>query len=154
MPRSQSPSPSSKLIPETVNPGNNGTNGPYPKPLDRVRSALESSIISSPPLDFRFNQLPHSANYAFVCATIEKIPRRFIVANVSDSVENAAKCRCNSCLTYRATPCPAEQGEGLYCARGKTSCPLPAKGCRCGGCPVAGASHLGGGFFCIKGVES
>jgi hypothetical protein len=72
------------------------------------------------------------------------------MVKVIDTPENFKVCICTSCPTYGVTVCPKEKSEKLYCARGKSSCVLPEKGCICGGCPVWTKNSLTDYYFCKK----
>ena len=70
------------------------------------------------------------------------------MANVPDTPENFKKCICMGCPTYGASECLRGKGEKLYCARGKSACELPPKGCICGACPVWTENGLKSYYFC------
>lgn len=65
---------------------------------------------------------------------------------VDDSEENREKCICADCPSY-----PREcEGERLYCARGKSTCEIPVRGCICALCPVYYEYNLTGLYYCDK----
>lgn len=65
---------------------------------------------------------------------------------VHDSEENRTKCICLKCPSY-PHGC---NGERLYCAGGKSTCDIEARGCICSICPVYHAYKLGGIYYCDK----
>jgi hypothetical protein len=71
---------------------------------------------------------------------------------VKDDASNLTKCICVGCPTYQSDACAKERLEGLYCARGKTSCQLVAKGCHCSTCPVYQENAFTSGYFCTRGA--
>jgi hypothetical protein len=69
---------------------------------------------------------------------------------VADTKENLMKCICMKCPTHNK--CMKDKMEGLFCARGKTTCELEKNGCLCGECPVASENDLEGMYYCEKGA--
>ncbi|MFA5872075.1 MAG: DUF2769 domain-containing protein [Parcubacteria group bacterium] len=74
------------------------------------------------------------------------------MAKVPVTPENETKCACPRCPTWMSDSCPKEKGENLFCAKGKTACELPDKGCICGTCPIWTEYGLSKGYFCFNGV--
>ena len=70
---------------------------------------------------------------------------------VPDSQENLMKCICGQCPTYNQ--CMKDKMEGLFCARGKSSCDIEKKGCICGQCPLFSEFGLGNLYYCLIGAE-
>jgi hypothetical protein len=68
---------------------------------------------------------------------------------VNDSQENFGKCICGQCPSY--DECMKDKSEGLYCARGKSSCKFEKKGCLCGACPVTSEFGLDKLYYCEIG---
>ena len=62
-----------------------------------------------------------------------------------------AKCICGKCPTFN--DCMRGKKEGLFCALGKSGCPVAKKGCLCPACPVTRTSGLKHGYYCIRGSE-
>lgn len=73
------------------------------------------------------------------------------MAKVPDTPENAEKCICPDCPTWKSKECSAQKKETLYCGRGKTECDLVDKGCICGQCPLWFTYALSKGYFCFNG---
>lgn len=71
---------------------------------------------------------------------------------VPDTQENMMKCICGRCPTYLQSDYPKGKMEGLYCAKGKSTCSLEEKGCICMSCPVYLENQLTSGYFCLKGT--
>lgn len=71
------------------------------------------------------------------------------MAKVEDTRENENICMtfCGSCPTY-----PGVEGEGLFCARGKSSAPKEKTGCNCGMCDVQNKFGCQDQYYCINGV--
>jgi len=69
---------------------------------------------------------------------------------VPDTNENWEKCICGDCPSIN--DCMKERSEGLFCARGKTSCQFERKGCICGECPVTSEFKLSGLYYCDAGA--
>ncbi|MGB2854435.1 MAG: PQQ-dependent sugar dehydrogenase [Dehalococcoidia bacterium] len=69
---------------------------------------------------------------------------------VPDTNENWEKCICGDCPSMN--DCMKEKSEGLFCARGKTSCQFERKGCICGECPVTSELKLSGLYYCDAGA--
>lgn len=67
---------------------------------------------------------------------------------VENTQENFNICMdyCKPCLTYSDI-----EGEGVFCARGKSSAPRNKKGCNCGLCPVQQKSGCKGAYYCVDG---
>jgi hypothetical protein len=63
--------------------------------------------------------------------------------SVEDNTRNFEICRCLTCPSFRNI-----EGEGLYCARGRSLSTIERKGCLCLGCPVLEIYHLTGDYFC------
>jgi len=74
------------------------------------------------------------------------------MAKVPNTDENAGKCICPNCPTWKSDACAAEKNERLYCGRGKTACDLKDKGCICGECPMWFRYNLSKGYFCFNGA--
>lgn len=74
------------------------------------------------------------------------------MSKVPDTQENAVKCICPRCPTYKSDECPKNTSETLYCARGKNQCGLIDHGCICGLCPLWDEYSLSKGFFCLNGA--
>lgn len=53
---------------------------------------------------------------------------------VPDTKENQDKCICSDCSTYNQ--CMGDNQEGLFCARGNTSCEIEEDECLCVQCPI------------------
>ncbi len=70
---------------------------------------------------------------------------------VEDNQENLSNCACPGCPSF--DECMRGGGEGLYCAKGKSSCDFKKMGCICGGCPVHKKSNLTSGYYCEVGAE-
>jgi len=65
---------------------------------------------------------------------------------VEDSTKNRKKCGCPYCPSY-----PHDcSGDILFCATGKSSCDINAKGCICDSCPVYEEYELDGVYYCNK----
>lgn len=73
------------------------------------------------------------------------------MSKVPNTSENEKQCLCPNCPTWMADECPKENDEHLYCAKGKTVCDLPDKGCICGTCPIFNTYGLSDGYFCFNG---
>lgn len=69
---------------------------------------------------------------------------------IPDTNENWEKCICGNCPSMN--DCMKENSEGLFCARGKTSCQFERKGCICGECPVTSEFKLSGLYYCDAGA--
>jgi len=65
---------------------------------------------------------------------------------VLDSQENRNKCICPQCPSFP----PGCKREILFCAEGKSSCDINARGCICELCPVYSENKLNGIYFCDK----
>ena len=72
------------------------------------------------------------------------------MAKVADNQENLKKCICGGCPTYGQ--CMKDKMEGLFCAKGKSSCELEKNGCLCGACPVASENKLDKMYYCESGA--
>lgn len=72
------------------------------------------------------------------------------MAKVADTKENMEKCSCSGCPSF--DQCMKDNSEGLFCARGKTSCELNKNGCICGACPVASENKLDKMYYCEIGA--
>jgi hypothetical protein len=70
---------------------------------------------------------------------------------VPNTGENLKKCICPSCPSYN--DCMKTGMEGLFCARGKTSCELERLGCICNQCPIQSEYLLFGGYYCAVGTQ-
>ncbi len=68
-----------------------------------------------------------------------------------DTKENLMKCICMNCPTHN--DCMKEKKEGLFCARGKTTCEMTRVGCICGECPVQNDYRLSGMYYCEEGAS-
>ena len=70
------------------------------------------------------------------------------MSKVENNQENFETCLkfCKPCLSY-----PGVEGEGLFCARGKSSAPKSKNGCNCGVCDVKRKYLCSGTYFCISG---
>ncbi len=73
------------------------------------------------------------------------------MAKVPDTPENMAKCICGQCPSHDA--CMKEKMEGLFCAKGKSSCEVTQKGCVCAVCPLTPEFDLGKLYYCETGAE-
>ncbi len=73
------------------------------------------------------------------------------MAKVPDTPENMAKCICGQCPSHDA--CMKEKMEGLFCAKGKSSCEVTQKGCICGVCPLTPEFGLTKLYYCETGAE-
>ncbi|MBS3819757.1 DUF2769 domain-containing protein [bacterium] len=71
------------------------------------------------------------------------------MAQVDDTKENLQKCICGQCPSFNQ--CMKDQGEGLYCAKGKSSCEFDKEGCICGTCPLTPEYDLDGVYYCSIG---
>lgn len=67
---------------------------------------------------------------------------------IEDTKENSMKCICKECPSKNE--CMNEKGEWFYCARGKSNCEVPQKGCICAACPISREYKLEGGYYCIN----
>ncbi len=65
--------------------------------------------------------------------------------------QNASKCLCPGCPTYRSSPCPQQKEELIYCSTGATDCSLEMLGCLCINCPIFRGYDLRLGYFCAFG---
>jgi hypothetical protein len=74
-----------------------------------------------------------------------------MMAKVPDTPENMAKCICGQCPSHDA--CMKEKMEGLFCAKGKSSCEVTQKGCICGVCPLTPEFSLSKLYYCETGTE-
>jgi len=76
------------------------------------------------------------------------LTKEVCMSKVENTQENFNICmeNCKPCLTYSDI-----EGEGLFCARGKSSAPRPKKGCNCGFCPVQHKSGCNGAYYCVDG---
>jgi hypothetical protein len=61
-------------------------------------------------------------------------------------------CLCPTCPTYNA--CTKEKKERLFCALGKSACPISKKACLCPTCPVTSKIGLTMTFYCAAGSEA
>ena len=70
------------------------------------------------------------------------------MSKVEDNQENFDICMeyCKPCLTYSDI-----EGEGLFCARGKSKSPRDKKGCNCGACFIQRKFECNGIYYCITG---
>lgn len=71
---------------------------------------------------------------------------------VPDTRENLMKCICGNCPTHNQ--CMKDGMEGLFCARGKSSCEFEKMGCICGECPLYGEYQLSDMYYCDIGSAS
>ncbi|MFW6139947.1 MAG: DUF2769 domain-containing protein [Acidobacteriota bacterium] len=71
------------------------------------------------------------------------------MAKVTDTQENMRKCICGQCPSYNE--CMKNKSEGLYCARGESSCEFEKKGCICGACPLTSEFGLDKLYYCEIG---
>lgn len=69
--------------------------------------------------------------------------------SVENSQENFSKCGCEPCPSYNA--CMRGGTEKLYCAKEKSHCEVPMKGCTCMNCTVHKENNLNSGYYCVKG---
>jgi len=53
---------------------------------------------------------------------------------------------CGNCPSF-----PKINGEGLYCARGKSNADIERQGCLCSGCTIYEKYDLTGAYFCVEG---
>ena len=67
---------------------------------------------------------------------------------VDDNETNFSSCTCEGCPSHSS--CMKEKKEKLYCAKGKSGCPVTESGCICGECPVASQYQLNRLYFCEK----
>ncbi len=72
------------------------------------------------------------------------------MAKVPDTKENLMKCTCGACPSH--DQCMKDKMEGLFCARGKSTCAVTRNGCICGGCPVASDYDLDKMYYCETGA--
>lgn len=72
------------------------------------------------------------------------------MAKVPDTQENLEKCACRGCPTH--DQCMKDKMEGLFCARGKSTCKVKRSGCFCGNCTVASDHKLDGMYYCEQGA--
>jgi hypothetical protein len=68
---------------------------------------------------------------------------------VPDTKENLMKCICMKCPTHNK--CMKDNMQGLFCARGKSSCDFSKNGCLCGECPVGTDYKLKEYYYCEVG---
>jgi hypothetical protein len=76
--------------------------------------------------------------------------RRTKVAKVPDTQESMMKCICGSCPTY--DQCMKDKMEGLFCAKGVTTCELNKQGCICATCPLTPEFGLDKLYYCETGA--
>jgi hypothetical protein len=72
------------------------------------------------------------------------------MAKVPDTQESMMKCVCGGCPSY--DQCMKDKMEGLFCAKGKSSCDVTRNGCICGGCPLAVEYDLDKMYYCEIGA--
>ena len=68
------------------------------------------------------------------------------MAQVPDNDESFRVCveeNCGECPSF-----PGAEGEGLYCARGRSAGPIQRKQCICPDCPIWVECGLGRTFYC------
>ncbi|MHA2219667.1 MAG: DUF2769 domain-containing protein [Candidatus Hodarchaeales archaeon] len=72
------------------------------------------------------------------------------MGKVEDNQENFDICMefCKTCPTFSK-----KEGEGLFCARGKSSESLEKKGCNCDACFVQMNYEKKSSYYCEHGVE-
>ena len=58
-------------------------------------------------------------------------------------------CICPQCPSW--IPEAGENGEGGYCATGRSECIVTEAGCICGSCPVTTELGLEWGYYCTRG---
>lgn len=68
---------------------------------------------------------------------------------VEDTKENSEKCICSTCPSKNE--CMEENNEWFYCAKGKSKCAVPQKGCVCGACPLTAEYKLKDYYYCVTG---
>jgi len=73
------------------------------------------------------------------------------MAKVPDTQENVQKCICGGCPSY--DDCMRDNNEILYCAKEKSACEVPRKGCLCGACPLVAEFGLDKMYYCVMGAE-
>lgn len=69
------------------------------------------------------------------------------MGKVPDSPENAAVCICAGC------PSKNQDGQSLYCARGKSPAAVELGKCACRWCPLWSAYGLEKDSYCAEGAE-
>ena len=72
------------------------------------------------------------------------------MAKVPDTKESMMKCVCGGCPSH--DQCMKDKMEGLFCAKGKSSCPVTRNGCICGGCPLTAEYDLDKMYYCEIGA--
>jgi hypothetical protein len=72
------------------------------------------------------------------------------MAKVPDTKENLMKCICGKCPTH--DQCMKDKMEGLFCARGTSTCELNKQGCICGTCPLYAEFKLDSMYYCESGA--
>lgn len=72
------------------------------------------------------------------------------MSKVENNQENFDICMeyCKSCPTFSD-----KEGEGLFCARGKSSESLEKRGCNCGACFIQQKYGNKDMYYCIHGAE-
>jgi hypothetical protein len=68
------------------------------------------------------------------------------MGKVPDTNENLAKCICGDC------PSKPEDSMALYCAKGKSTARVKARGCVCPDCPLTPEFDLQKDYYCEDGV--
>jgi hypothetical protein len=68
---------------------------------------------------------------------------------VPDDKDNFSNCYCPGCPTY--TECMTSEQARLFCARGRSQCPIKRLGCECGECTVAKRYALSMNYYCDIG---
>ena len=82
--------------------------------------------------------------------TLRSRTRRTKVAKVPDTQENMVKCICGGCPSY--DQCMKDKMEGLFCAKGKSTCEVNRQGCVCMACPLTPEFGLDKMYYCEIGA--
>ena len=69
------------------------------------------------------------------------------MAKVENNQENFDRCECFGCPSF-----PKVDGEGLFCARGKSSAKIARDGCECPECPIWTECGLARMYYCQTGA--
>jgi hypothetical protein len=65
-------------------------------------------------------------------------------------MESMKKCICGGCPSHNQ--CMKDNMQGLFCAKGKSSCEFDKNGCICGSCPLASEYRLDKMYYCEIGA--
>ncbi|MFC1875224.1 DUF2769 domain-containing protein [Chloroflexota bacterium] len=73
------------------------------------------------------------------------------MSKVPDTQENLNKCICGGCPSHNQ--CMKDKMEGLYCAKGKSTCEFEKIGCLCAVCPLTPEFNLDKLYYCEIGAS-